>query len=106
MSRGGRSPKRKGTQWERDVVALLQSFGIAGARRVPLSGAIKSSFSFDHDVTCPVRGTDRRLECKRRGRAFVTIDTMLGNHFALVCRDDRSRPLVVMCLEDWVELAK
>jgi hypothetical protein len=86
------------------VVALLQDYGLA-AERVPLSGAVKGG-SFDRDVTCPVRGHDERLECKRRGRAFRTIDLMLGSNYALVCRDDRSRPLVVMTLERWAELVK
>jgi len=53
-----------------------------------------------------VRGVDRRIEAKRRARAFGTIDTMLGGNFALVCRDDRSRPLVVMTLETFAQLAR
>lgn len=101
---GGRSPKRKGSAWEREVVALLQALGIA-AERVPLSGAVKTS-RFDHDVCCPVRGQDRRIECKRRARSFATIDAMLGGNFAVIVRDDRSRPLVVMTLEAWAELAR
>jgi len=75
------------------------------AERVPLSGAVKTS-KFDHDISCPVRGTDQRIECKRRARAFGTVDTMLGNNFAVVIRDDRSRPLVVMTLETFAELAR
>jgi len=102
--RGGRGPKRKGIEWEREVVALLQHHGIA-AERVPLSGAVKTN-RFDHDVTCPIRGKDRRIECKRKARAFATIEAMLGTNFALICRDDRSRPLVVMSLETFAELAK
>ena len=45
-----------------------------------------------------------RIECKRRARSFATIDGMLADNYALVCRDDRSRPLVVMTME-FVELA-
>jgi hypothetical protein len=102
--RGGRSPKRKGSGFEREVATALQALGVA-AERVPLSGAVKHP-KFDHDVTCPVRGVDKRLECKRRARAFATIDGMLGGNFALVVRDDRSRPLVVMTLETFAELAR
>jgi Holliday junction resolvase len=88
---------------EREIVAALQELGIA-AERVPLSGAVKTS-RFDHDVSCPVRGVDRRLECKRRRRAFATIDNMLDGNFAVIVRDDRSRPLVIMTLESFAELA-
>lgn len=102
--KGGKSPKRKGSSFEREVVRLLQALGLA-AERVPLSGAVKTS-KFDHDVSCPVRGVDQRLECKRRARAFATIDVMLSGNYALVVRDDRSRPLVVMTLENFAELAK
>jgi hypothetical protein len=96
--------KHKGNGFEREVVALLQEAGVA-AERVPLSGAVKTA-KFDHDVSVPVRGVDRRIEAKRRRRAFATIDAMLGANYALVCRDDRSRPLVVMSLSDWAELIK
>lgn len=102
--RGGRSPKRKGSEFEREVVRILQDHGLA-AERVPLSGAVKSA-SFDRDITCPVRGKDQRVECKRRARQFGSIDKWLGGNFALVVRDDRSRPLVVMTLAAFAELAR
>ena len=102
--RGGRSPKRKGSGFEREIVQLLQELGLA-AERVPLSGAVKGGM-FDRDITCPIRGIDRRIEAKRRARAFMTIDGMLGGNFALVVRDDRSRPLVILTLEAFAELAK
>src|SRR6516225_10392799 len=91
---GGAGPRRKGCAFEREIVAALQQLGIA-AERVPLSGAVKTS-RFDHDVSCPVRGVDRRIECKRRKRSFGTIDKMLGGNFALIVRDDNSPPLVIM----------
>jgi hypothetical protein len=101
---GGRSPKRKGNGFEHEVTAQLQDCGLP-AERTPLSGAVKTS-RFDHDVSCPVRGIDRRIECKRRKRSFGTIDKMLGGNFALIVRDDRSRPLVVMTLQTFAELAR
>jgi Holliday junction resolvase len=101
---GGRSPRRKGDGFEREVVMLLQQHGLA-AEKVPLSGAVKTG-RFDHDISVPVRGVDRRVECKRRARAFATIDKMLGSNFALVVRDDRSRALVVMSLDQFAGLAR
>jgi hypothetical protein len=96
--------KRKGSGFEREVVALLQERGIA-AEKVPLSGAIKGG-SFDHDVTCPVRGSDRKIECKRRARAFGTIYALLGPNDYLAIRDDHTPPLIVMTLDAFAELAK
>ena len=90
--------------FERGVVALLQERGLS-AVRVPCSGSVKTSNKFDHDVSVTIRGIDRRIECKRRKQAFATIDGMLADNYALVCRDDRSRPLVVMTIDTFAELA-
>jgi hypothetical protein len=100
---GGAEPKLKGSGFECEVEQFLQDCGIA-AEKVPLSGAVKRG-RFDHDINCPVRGINRRIECKRRRRAFRTIDTMLDSNFAVIVRDDRSRPLVVMTLATFAELA-
>lgn len=95
--------KRKGSGFEREVVRILQDCGIA-AEKVPLSGAIKGG-SFEGDIDCPVRGIDRKLECKRR-RRFATLYGWLGCNYALVLREDNNESLVVMRLSDWAEIAK
>ena len=102
--RGGRGPRRKGSAFELEVVRLLQDHGLA-AEKVPLSGAVKTS-RFDHDISCPVRGVDRKIECKRRKRSFQTITKMLGSNFALIVRDDNSPPLVIMSVPTFAELAR
>ena len=96
--------KRKGDGFEREVVAILQDSGIA-AERVPLSGAVKTD-SFDHDIRCPVRGVDRKLECKRRAKAFGTLYGFIGGNYAVVVRDNKTPPLIIMRLSDWADLAK
>lgn len=96
--------KNKGSGFEREVVRLLQEYGIA-AEKVPLSGAVKGG-KYDCDVSVPVLGIDRKVECKRRKRAFQTIDGMLGPNFALFVRDNHCRPLVVMTVETFAALAK
>jgi hypothetical protein len=97
--------KRKGDGFEREMVALLQGYGIA-AEKVPLSGAVKGgAFDRDLNVSVPVQGADWTAECKRRARQFKTIDAMLGPNKLLFCRDDRSRPLVVMTVETFAQLA-
>jgi hypothetical protein len=90
--------------FELEVVHLLQDHGLA-AEKVPLSGAVKTS-RFDHDISCPVRGIDRRIECKRRKRSFKTIGDMLAGNFALIVRDDNSPPLVIMGVAAFAELAR
>jgi hypothetical protein len=94
--------KRKGSHFEREVVAFLQEQGIA-ALKIPLSGAVSG---FEGDITCPVRGLDKKLECKRRARAFGTLYGWLAGNFGLVLRDDKTEPLVLMRLKDWADLAK
>jgi hypothetical protein len=95
--------KRKGSGFELEVVKILQEQGIA-AEKVPLSGAAGGSFT--GDIDCPVRGIDRKLECKRRRRQFSTIFGWLGGNYGLVVRDDRTEPLVILRLADFAELAK
>jgi hypothetical protein len=65
---GGRSPRRKGSAFEREAVQLLQALGLA-AERVPLSGAVKTS-RFDHDVTCPIRGLTGGLNASGAAEAL------------------------------------
>lgn len=96
---GGKAARRKGCEFEREVVKLLQAAGLA-AERIPLSGAFGGSF-----CGVPVLNQDRRLECKRRARAFGTLYGFLNGSYAVVIRDDRCEPMVVMKLEDWARLA-
>ena len=61
---------------------------------------------FDHDISCPVRGIDRKIECKRRKRSFKTIADMLAGNWALIVRDDNSPPLVIMGVAAFAELVR
>jgi len=83
-------------------VQLLRDAGLA-AERIPLSGSVGGSFA--GDISCPVLGANRKLECKRRARAFGTLYGFLNGSYAAVIRDDRCEPMVVMKLEDWARLA-
>lgn len=96
--------KRKGSNFEREVVRQLQELGLTATERVPLSGAAGGSHT--GDIDCPVLGIDKKLECKRRARAFSTLYGWMGSNFALVVRDDRTEPLVVMRLADFAWLAR
>jgi hypothetical protein len=68
-----------------------------------LSGAVGGKFA--DDVSCPVRGVDKVLECKRR-RSFAGIYTALGKHYAAVLRADGAEALVVLRLDDFAALAR
>jgi Holliday junction resolvase len=94
--------KRKGSGFELEVVRHLQDRGLA-AEKMPLSGALPN---YSGDIAAHVRGSIRKLECKRRARAFGTLYGLMGESYALVIRDDRTEPLVVMRLADFAELAK
>lgn len=93
--------KRKGSGFEREVVAALLAAGIT-AERVPLSGAAGGSHTAD--VDCIVAGLPRKLECKRRRGGFKTLAGWLGQNYGLAIRDDRSEPLMVLRLSDFTAL--
>jgi hypothetical protein len=94
--------KRKGSRFEVEVVHALQRAGLA-AEKVPLSGAVGGRFA--GDVSVPVRGIDRALQCKRRRRSFTSLYGAIDGHYALVLRDDGQKPLVVLSLDDFAALA-
>ena len=93
--------KRKGSGFELEVVRLFQEFGLA-AEKVPLSGALGGKYTAD--VTVPLWGYDKRIECKRRRAGFKTIYGWLADNFALVMRDDKCPALAVVRLEDLARL--
>ncbi len=91
----GKKSRDKGARWEREVVAILQAHGRA-AEKMPLSGALGGKWR--GDVSSPVLGSDWVVECKRRARGFSQIYEYLGLNDALIIKDDRRRPLVVLDL--------
>ena len=93
--------KRKGSGFEREVVQVFQEYGLA-AEKVPLSGALGGKYTAD--VTVPLWGYDKRIECKRRRAGFKTIYGWLADNFALVMRDDKCPALAVVRLEDLARL--
>jgi Holliday junction resolvase len=80
---GGRKSRDKGNRFERAIVRLLQDRGF-GAERVPLSGS--AGGSFQGDVTFPLLGIDRTVECKVRKDGFRELYAWLDGRDALVVR--------------------
>lgn len=93
--------KRKGSGFEREIVQHLKARGFA-AERVPLSGGAGGSYT--GDIAVVIHGAIRKLECKIRTREFSRLYGYLGNNFAVVVRDKRTPPLVIMDLDRWLEL--
>lgn len=100
---GGRASKRKGSRFELDCVKVLQEHGIA-AEKVPLSGAVGGE-RFGSDISCPVLGIDRQLECKVRAHGFAQVYGYLAQNYGLLLKQDRGEILIVTRLKDWAELA-
>jgi Holliday junction resolvase len=99
---GGRASRQKGNRTERTIVQLLQGHGFA-AERVPLSGAVRGRFG--GDVSVPILGVDRRVECKVRASGFRQLYAWLNGADFLVVRADRREPLVVVPLKFAAEVA-
>jgi Holliday junction resolvase len=99
---GGRSPKRKGTRVERELVHLLCEIGLPCAR-VPLSGAIGGAWSGDIELELLDRTV--KVEVKAR-REFRTLQQWLAKAELLLLKVDRAAPLVVMPINLFAELTR
>ena len=96
---GGRSPKRKGTRVERELVNELVALGLA-CFRVPLSGAAGGTWS--GDIHIPLLGRTRRAEVK--ARAKLQLYSWFKSADLLIVKADRRDPLMVLPLALIVEL--
>jgi hypothetical protein len=76
MSKGGKSPKRKGDNFEREVVNIARAYGHE-AGRTPMSR--KPDVRIDNE----------KVSCKRRRRAFGWMYHELSEHRYILCRDDQ-----------------
>lgn len=103
-SRAGRRSRTKGKVWERAVAALLRPIFGEQAKRGYQSRSGRDG--------CDVEGTPFWVECKHG--ALVNLRAALKQALtdsdgrpAVVCaKDDRSAPLAVMRLSDWIELVQ
>jgi hypothetical protein len=103
-ARLGRRSRRKGKTWERELAALLR----------PLFGEhVKRGFqSRCGRDGCDVEGTPFWLEAKHgklvnvRAALRQALEATDGRPAVVVAKDDRSAPLVVMRLEDWLGLVE
>lgn len=105
-SKRGKRSKKKGYAGEAEVTKLLNSRGI-DAKRVPLSGSLKSD-----ELSCDiVLGNGKRIEVKRRKSGLTTIRKWLNedpNSSYVFFREDGDKNdwLVTMPVDEFIELAK
>jgi Holliday junction resolvase len=97
---GGRSPKRKGTRVERELVNLLLELGFV-CSRVPLSGAAGGAWS--GDIHLELLGRILKVEVKAR-REFATLHRWIAKADLLLLKADRQPALVVLPLALLAEL--
>jgi hypothetical protein len=100
---GGRASRDKGNRLERQLVRLLQEAGFA-AERVPLSGGAGGRFA--GDLSIPLLGVDRRVECKARANGFKELQRWLKGADLLIVRSDYSQPLVIVPFRLAIEIAR
>jgi Holliday junction resolvase len=91
----------KGCRVERELVRILQDFGMA-AERVPLSGACHGRYA--GDISVPVLGEDMTLEVKARAKGFAQPYAWLEGADALIVKADRKEPLLVIPLKRAAEI--
>ena len=104
MQMSGKAPRQKGDRLERKCVNLFKDSGIE-AERVPLSGSMGGSFA--GDIQVPFGGQPKRpFECKKRARAWKDLYDWIEPNYALIIERDRSEPLVVVRLKDFIEVIK
>jgi Holliday junction resolvase len=92
---GGHAPRDKSGRMERAIVRLAQDTGF-GAERVPLSGSAGGRYS--GDISIPLLGVDRLIECKARANGFTRLYDWLQGRDALILKADRKDALLVVPL--------
>ena len=104
-SKRGKKSKRKGYTGEREIVQLLNKYGIK-AERVPLSGALKGKLS--GDVDCTIKGEHKKIESKRRKDGFKELYKFIEQDDCdyIFMRADRKDWIVAMTFGEWLELVK
>ena len=88
-----KAQRDKGARFEQQIVKLLKGSGI-DAKRIPLSGAtwLKGDLLIGNEVA----------ELKKRGNGFKQLYEWIQESRYLIVAADRSEPLMVMRLKDWI----
>ena len=90
----GRMQRNKGARVEREIVQRFIDIGLH-AEKIPLSGAAGGSFSGD----LLVGGRKVEVKARKDGTGFKLLYRWLGDNDFLVCKQDRTEPLVIMTIQ-------
>ena len=91
---GGRSPYQKGFRLENGVRKYLVERGLK-CRRIPLSGAGEEKGDLVMETSW---GQSLKIECKSRKELAKWIIDALGDHDAVILKQDRGETLVMIRL--------
>lgn len=103
----GLRSRSKGARSERQLRDELIRFGWQDVRRVPLSGAVKTSLAYQDDVVGrpPGWGSEIRFENKARATGFDTIYDLLPPSVEHIAFADEHQRCVVLSLNPNVAIA-
>lgn len=98
---GGKASRDKGARSERALRDELIRHGWSDVRRVPLSGAVKTSEAYQDDVVGrpPGFGSEIRFENKARATGFDSIYSLLPTGVDRVCFSVDNGDLCVITLD-------
>jgi len=99
------SSKRRGRNLENKVVSDLQEAGFA-AEKIPYQQARTADHMVGGDVSVPLCGEDRVVECKAHKQGFEPAYRALAKADVAVVRGHHREALVIMRLDDWISLVK
>ena len=91
---GGRAPYQKGFRLENGVRKYLVERGLK-CRRIPLSGAGEEKGDLVMETSW---GQTLKIECKSRKELAKWITEALGDHDAIILKQDRGETLVMIRL--------
>lgn len=102
----GKASRDKGARSERALRDELIRHGWSEVRRVPLSGAVKTSEAYQDDVVGrpPGYGSEIRFENKARATGFDSIYEMLASFGDRVCFSVGNGDLCVVTLDPSIAL--
>jgi hypothetical protein len=99
------SSKRRGRNLENKVVSDLQEAGFA-AEKIPYQQARRSDHSVGGDVSVPLCGVDRFIECKAHKQGFEPVYRALDKADVAVVRGHHKEPVVIVRWSTWLEHIK
>ena len=92
--------KRKGNNYERELVHYFEDSGIPAKRAYASNGE-----SLGHHASVDVLASGKRIQAKRRARIAAWMKPS-ENQDAVVVREDRGASLVILTLAEYADLLK